>query len=486
MSEVVQQKLSINPQTPINPELETAWENHVRAFFTARLPGNESNFNFTEILSNFPFMFEWVVQNRPVNPVEVYLMGYRYGFDFNAGPYRAYSNTYDLTYISAHHNATPELIMRYLDFEWSMPVIKYKFKDNTAALAILEPLLAKYTNVPEMTQEKYEKIFNFVPVVRPIDTPDNEVDTVYIPALLASDGNMDYIHYPPGYQAPVANKNPHNSYLCDVAFVGGRWSEVASENSPFSIRQFDQSIWNACSFNPLVPWEFIKANPRLPWNWNLVFRSPRFAPEFFMTPEGETEAWDGGVLSGYRRMTFELIEYLECKKYKLDWTTISYCDFSEEKIRFYANYCSNQGNSSKQISLGLNRAEVKLSEIARSRPAVAELAAQVIACYPEASKIICLTIGCDAVLGYMCSRDSETPRDLLIIEAEPLKSIDADQYPDYSRFDITDSRGYDFIRTEIAREPFIFVSMEPLTVWDICEIFMGDIPVNGRVVSLFD
>ena len=86
----------------------------------------------------------------------------------------------------------------------------------------------------------------------------------------------------------------------------------------------------------------------------------------------------------------------------------------------------------------------------------------------------------------MCSRDSEIPRDLLIIDANPLKSIDGYQYPDYPRFDITDSRGYDFIRTEIEREPFIFVSVEPLTVWDIYEIFRGDIPANGRVVSLFD
>ena len=171
---------------------------------------------------------------------------------------------------------------------------------------------------------------------------------------------------------------------------------------------------------------------------------------------------------------------------------------------------------SKHISLGLNRAEVKISEIARSQPAATDLAAQVIACYPEASKIICLTLGCDAVLGYICSRNSETPLDLLIIDAEPLKSIEGYLYPRpgvsleagsrqlefeptsrgmfpiiiqggrYARFDITDSRGYDFIHAEIAREPFIFVSVEPLAVSDICKIFMGDIPVNGRVVSLFD
>ena len=146
----------------------------------------------------------------------------------------------------------------------------------------------------------------------------------------------------------------------------------------------------------------------------------------------------------------------------------------------------NPSYLSKHISLGLNRAEVKISEIARSQPAATDLAAQVIACYPEASKIICLTLGCDAVLGYICSRNSETPLDLLIIDAEPLKSIDGCPYPDYARFDITDSRGYDFIHAEIAREPFIFVSVEPLAFSDICKIFMGDIPVNGRVVSLFD
>ena len=175
----------------------------------------------------------------------------------------------------------------------------------------------------------------------------------------------------------------------------------------------------------------------------------------------------------------------------------------------------NPSYLSKHISLGLNRAEVKISEIARSQPAATDLAAQVIAYYPEASKIICLTLGSDAVLGYMCSRDGDTPRDLLIIDAEPLKSIEGYLYPRpgvsleagsrqlefeptlrglfpiiqggrYARFDITDSRGYDFIHAEIAREPFIFVSVEPLAVSDICKIFMGDIPVNGRVVSLFD
>lgn len=327
-----------------DPKLESAWEEHIRKFFTDRLPWNESNFNFTEILANFPFMLEWVIQNRPAKPAIVYLTGYEYGFHFGAGPYRAYSNTYDLNYISAHPNATPELIMKYPDFEWSISVIKYKFRDNAAALAILEPLLAKYTNVSEMTKYQYDKILNFVPVVDPIDTPNNKVDTVYIPALLASDGNMDYIHYPPGYQAPTEEKSPLNSLLWNVSFVDGNWTELAPENGPFTIRQFAKSVWDACSFNPLIPWEFIDRHRKLPWNWNLVFRSPRLAPEFFMTPEGEQQPWDGSVLSGYRRLTFELIEYLEYKRYKLDWTIISYCDFREEKVRFYTNYSSKQHN----------------------------------------------------------------------------------------------------------------------------------------------
>jgi hypothetical protein len=485
MSVPVQQEISIKPQTSGNMELETAYENHIRTFFTARLPGNESNFNFTEILANFPFMLEWVIRNRPAKSVEIYFETSYVWWDFNSG--YGYSNAYDLNYITAHSNATPELIMKYPDFDWSVPVIKYKFRD-AMELEVLATLLQKPENlgIPAMSKFEYDKIVNFKPVVAPIDIPNRLINEVYIPALLASDGNMDYIHYPPGYQAPVAAKKPQNPYLCDVAFAGGRWSEVARENSPFTIRQFGKSIWDACSFNPLVPWEFIDRHRKLPWTWNLVFRSPRFAPQFFMTPEGEQQAWDGGVLSGYRRLTFELIEYLEHKKYKLDWTIISYCDFSEEKVRFYANYSNKQCNTNRSISLGLNRAEVKLSEIARSRPAAADLAAQVIACYPEASKIICLTLGSDAVLGYMCSRDGETPRDLLIIDAKPLKSIDGHQYPDYARFEITDSRGYDFIRAEIKREPFIFVSVEPLAVSDIYEIFMGDIPVNGRVISLFD
>jgi len=325
--------------------LETKWENHVREFFTARLPGNESNFNFTEILANFPFLLEWVIQNRPAQPAKVEISYYRYGWDFAGGWNSKQVNTYDLDYITAHPDATPELIMKYPAFEWSIPVIKYKFKDDPQALEVLTPLLAKPENIeiPAISEIAYNKIINFKPVVRPINTPISKADTVYIPALLASCGDLDYIAYPPGYNPEVyklklkqaLERKKQKPYLCDVAFIGGQCVEVASENGPFKIRQFASSIWNYCSFSPLVPWEFIDQNRKLPWNWELVFRSPRFAPEFFMTPEGESEAWDGSVISGYRRMTFELIEYLERKRYKLDWTTISYCDFREEKTRYF-------------------------------------------------------------------------------------------------------------------------------------------------------
>jgi hypothetical protein len=59
---------------------QSAWENHILEFFIAKLPGNESNFNFTEILANFPYqsILEQVIQNRPAKPVEIY-------FDFRFG-----------------------------------------------------------------------------------------------------------------------------------------------------------------------------------------------------------------------------------------------------------------------------------------------------------------------------------------------------------------------------------------------------------------
>lgn len=318
-------------------QINIAWENHIRAFFTARLPGNESKFNFTEILANFPFMIEWVIQNRPAEPVVVYFETEYLWWNDNSG-YK-YSNTYDLDYITAHPNATPEIIMKYPAFEWSVPVIKYKFRD-AKELEILAPLLAKPENleIPAMSKFAYDKIVNFKPVISPIDTPNRQIDDVYIPALLASGGDLDYVSYPPGYDPEEykqkLEEKKENPYLCDVAFVGGQCVEVADRNNPFTIRQFAKDIWNYCSFSTLVPWDFIDRNRKLPWNWQLVFRSPRFAPEFFMTLVGEQQAWDGAVISGYRRMTFALIDYLESKRYKLDWTLISYCDFREEKARF--------------------------------------------------------------------------------------------------------------------------------------------------------
>ena len=324
--------------------INTAWENHIREFFTARLSGNESKFNFTEILANFPFLLEWVIQNRPQKPVEVYFEEIWPFFDARLGSITKYhSNTYDLEYITAHPDATPELIMKYPGFEWSFPVIKYKFRD-AKELEVLAPLLAKPENleIPAMSKIDYDKIVNFKPVVSPIDTPNRQIDEVYIPALFASGGDLDYVCYPPGYN-PEAYKQAlqwkkQNPYLCDVAFIGGQCVAVAYQKSPFKIRQFAKDIWNYSSFSPLVPWEFIDRNRQLPWNWQLVFRSRRFAPEFFMTPEGEKEAWDGGVISGYRRITFGLIDYLGQRGYKLDWTTISYCDFREEKTRFIQSY----------------------------------------------------------------------------------------------------------------------------------------------------
>jgi hypothetical protein len=239
--------------------------------------------------------------------------------------------------------------MKYPAFEWSIPVIKYKFKDDPQALEVLAPLLAKpeYLEISAISEIAYNKIVNFKPWVEPIDTMNKQIDKVYIPALLASGGDLDYIAYPPRYDPEAYERKmelkKQTPYLCDVAFSGGRCVEVADENIPFKIRQFGSDIWNYCSFSPLVPWEFIDQNRKLPWNWQLVYRSPRFAPEFFMTPEGESGAWDGSVISGYRRMTFELINYLERKRYKLNWTTISYCDFHEEKQRYFT---SNQSTLS--------------------------------------------------------------------------------------------------------------------------------------------
>jgi hypothetical protein len=474
-----------------DPGFEKAWEEHILRFFTARLPGNESNFNFTEILANFPFMLEWVIQNRPVKPYSESL-NTEYCWWNWCNPYKQHIiNGYDIRFISAHPGLTPELVLKYIDFPWDINVLKRRFENDREALSRLESIIP--TGTLPIDDTVYNSIINLVipQELRIIDKPDEKVDEQYIPILLTSKGEEDYFN-PPALPPPPPRNPNSNPLLCSVAIgpmgpyeiPSPEYQEILSK-FPIRICDFSPKVWDYFSFSPLVPWEFIKANPKLPWNRNFVFRSTRFAPEFFMTRDGDTEAWDGRTISGYRRMTFDLINHLE-RKCVLDWTIISYCDFREEKDKFYANYSSKQCNTNRSISLGLNRTEVKISEIARSQPAATDLSAQVIACYPEATKIICLTLGSDAVLGYMCSRNSEAPRDLLIIDAEPLKSIDGYPYPDCARFDITDSRGYDFIRAEIERELFIFVSVEPLTVWDIYEIFMGDIPVNGRVVSLFD
>jgi len=322
--------------------INTAWEKHIREFFTTRLPGNESNFNFTEILANFPFLLEWIIQNRPKYPAKVKI--WYFGMDLCSKRV----NTYDLDYITAHPNATPELIIKYPEFEWSVPVIKYKFQDDPHALEALAPLLQdpKHVNSKIMDKYDYNKIIYFNPAASPIDIPNKKIDEKYIPALLASGGDLDYVCYPPGYDPETykqqlelkLEQKKQNPFLCDVAFIDGQCVEVINLNCTFKIRQFVSDIWDYCSFSPLVPWEFIDKNRKLPWNWKLVFRSPRFAPDFFMTPEGEQQAWDGDIISGYRRLTFELIEYLERKRYKLDWTSISYCDFREEKARFFQSY----------------------------------------------------------------------------------------------------------------------------------------------------
>jgi hypothetical protein len=91
--------------------------------------------------------------------------------------------------------------MKYPDFEWSIPVIKYKFQDDVKTLEVLAPLLSKPKNlqIPVMSKIAYDKIVNFEPVVSPINTPNRQINDVYIPALLVSGGDLDYVSYPPGY-----------------------------------------------------------------------------------------------------------------------------------------------------------------------------------------------------------------------------------------------------------------------------------------------
>ncbi len=137
------------------------------------------------------------------------------------------------------------------------------------------------------------------------------------------------------------------------------------------------------------------------------------------------------------------------------------------------------------VNLGLNPNEVKISEIARNRQASAELAEKIRAYYPEATKIICLTLVCDAMLGYICAREGKKQLDLLIIEATSKWEHGYDSYSD-SRFIIDDLRGQKLLNELIRSEPFILVSEWALGEYERQEIFGATIPENGCCVSLFD
>ena len=117
-------------------ELERAWEEHIREFFTARLPGNESNFNFTEILANFPFMLEWVIQNRPGKPYSESILVDLIDWSWMRWSYHNI-NGYDTQYISAHPRLTPDLVLNYPDFPWDKHVLKRRFESEPNTLSRL-------------------------------------------------------------------------------------------------------------------------------------------------------------------------------------------------------------------------------------------------------------------------------------------------------------------------------------------------------------
>ena len=422
----------------IASELERAWEDHIRGFFTARLPGNESNFNFTEILANFPFMLEWVIQNRPAKPYTESVRDELINWSWGIWRYHQI-NGYDTQYISAHPRLTPDLVLQYPDFPWDKHVLKRRFESEPESLARLASLIPD--DILPIDDTVYNSIIDFSisPYLRNIDKPNHKADTVYIPALLTLD-----------FAAPT---------------------------------EFSNELWDYMSFSPLVPWEFINANRRLPWNWFFVFRSPRFAPEFFMTDSGEKEAWDGRTISGYRRMTFELIEYLERRKYKLDWTTISYCDFREEKERFQKKY-EMEHKQTQIVNLGLSYYDYgPLNTITLYTDLATELVDKVIACNPSASRIICLSCGNDVILGSITAwlPQNTHKRELFILGAERKYGPRPEES---SSFSINDTREPE-LNDELTLQPSIFVSEYQLSYWDIKEIFGAEIPKDCVCVSLF-
>ncbi len=431
----------------IDSVLDQTWEDHVRCFFTAKLPGNESNFNFTEILANFPFMLEWVIQNRPEKPYTETIRDELIDWSWMRWSYYQI-NGYDMQFISAHPRLTPDLVLQYPDFPWDKHVLKRRFESEPESLARLASLIPD--DILPMDDTVYNSIINFrvSPGIRIIDNPDEKADTVYIPKLLALD-----------FPTP---------------------SEFTSDQ------------WDYLSFSPLVPWEFINANRRLPWNWFLVFRSPRFAPEFFMTDSGEQEAWDAKTISGYRRMTFGLIEYLERRKYKLDWTTISYCDFREERERFFSEEKESfqkkyemEHKQTQIVNLGLSYYEYgPLNTITLYTDLATELVDKVIACNPNASRIICLSCGDDVILGSITAwlPQNTHKRELFILGAERKYGP---QPEESSSFSINDTREPELINDELTLQPSIFVSEYPVSYWDIKEIFGAEIPKDCVCVSLF-
>jgi hypothetical protein len=263
--------------------LENAWEKHVIQFFTKYLPGNEQNFDFTRVLINFPFMLEWVIQNEPKKPYVTVIEDSRC-YDEVRGYYsKIHYSGYNTNYISTcvfKQTDKQYYYDTYPNFPWN------EIKSDEAL--------------------KYHKIDDYIPF-SDFTKQNDKLDTEYLPLLLNSSYN-DYKNPPPRALFPN-----HIAY----------WNEKIGIN-----------LWKYMSYNPLVPWEFIKQNRKLPWDWNIVFRSLRFSPEFFMDPENESEAWDGATLSGFRNLTFDLIDYLYHKKYKLDWPIICWCDFKQEKEQF--------------------------------------------------------------------------------------------------------------------------------------------------------
>ena len=262
----------------------TVWEKHVIQFFNKYLPGNEQNFDFTRILINFPFMLEWVIQNKPKTPYTTIFENTNYYDDirgyYKKFPYSGYNTKYIATCVSKQKNKQ-YYYDNYPNFPWN---------DIDKRDEILQyPKIDDYVIFSEFTEQ------------------NDTYDTKYINILLNSSYN-DYKNPPPFAQFP-----DHIAY----------WHKK---------KKFD--LWKYVSYSPLVSWEFIKANRKLPWNWDIVFRSPRFSAEFFMKPENESEAWDGQILSGFRNLTFELIDYLYQKNYKLDWSIICWCDFKQEKEKF--------------------------------------------------------------------------------------------------------------------------------------------------------